>query len=71
MKEYIGRIRSSCKTWELIYWWILRGLMIYAFIAGFFRVPFDISDPLQVGANFIAMFAWELFMLFPEKSFAL
>ena len=69
MKEYIGRIRSSCKTWELIYWWILRGLMIYAFIAGFFRVPFDISDPLQVGANFIAMFAWEIFMLFPEKSF--
>ena len=41
--------------------------MIYAFVAGFFRTPFDISDPLQVGANFIAMFAWEIFMMFPEK----
>lgn len=69
MKEYINRIRSNCKTWELIFWWVFRALMIYAFIAGFFKKPFDISDPLQVGANFIAMFAWEIFMLFPEKCF--
>lgn len=69
MKEYIGRIKSNCKTWEIVFWWIFRALMIYAFIAGFFRKPFDISDPLQVGANFIAMFAWEIFMLFPEKCF--
>lgn len=69
MKEYIGRVKSNCKTWELVFWWIFRALMIYAFIAGFFKKPFDISDPLQVGANFIAMFAWEIFMLFPEKCF--
>ena len=48
MKEYIGRIKSNCKTWEIVFWWIFRALMIYAFIAGFFRKPFDISDPLQV-----------------------
>lgn len=68
MKEYIGRIKSNCKTWEFVFWWIFRALMIYAFIAGFFKKPFDISDPLQVGANFIAMFAWEIFMLFPKNA---
>ena len=33
MKEYISRIRENCKTWEIIVWWVFRGLMIYALIA--------------------------------------
>ena len=68
MKNYIQRLKDNCPTRRFIFWWIFRALMIYAFIAGFFKKPFDITDPLQVGANFAAMFAWEIFMLFPEKS---
>lgn len=43
--------------------------MIYAFIKGFSKVPFDISDPLQILGNFVAMFAWEIFQMFPKKAF--
>ncbi len=68
MKNYITRLREGCSTRTFIFWWIFRILMIYAFVAGFFKKPFDITDPLQVGANFLCMFVWEVFMLFPEKS---
>jgi hypothetical protein len=68
MKEYFKRITTLPTKAELIFWWILRALMIYAFIAGFFKKPFDITDPLQVGANFLCMFVWEVFMMLPEKN---
>lgn len=68
MKAYFNRLRENCPTRRFIFWWIFRILMIYAFVVGFFKKPFDITDPLQVGANLLAMFGWEVFMLFPEKS---
>ena len=68
MKEYISRLKEGCPKRRFIFWWIFRALMIYAFIAGFFKKPFDITDPLQVGANFLCMFVWEIFMMFPKKS---
>lgn len=68
MKEYIQRIKDGCPKYRFIIWWIFRALMIYAFVAGFFKKPFDITDPLQVGANFLCMFVWEIFMMFPKKS---
>ncbi len=68
MKNYITRLKDGCPTRRFIFWWIFRALMIYAFVAGFFKQPFDITDPLQVGANFLCMFIWEIFMLFPKKS---
>lgn len=68
MKDYIQRLKDRCPTYRFVFWWVFRILMIYAFIAGFFKKPFDITDPLQVSANFILMFLWEIFMLFPEKS---
>lgn len=73
MKEYINRLRANCPTWQFVFWWIIRATMIYAFIKGFFPdagKAFDITDPLQVGANLLATFAWEILMLFPEKSAA-
>lgn len=73
MKEYINRLKANCPAWQFIIWWIFRGTMIFAFIKGFFPAAgeaFDITDPLQVGANLLATFAWEIFMLFPEKSAA-
>jgi hypothetical protein len=69
MKEYFKRIKNGAKIWEICFWWIFRILMIYAFIKGLTKVPFDISDPLQIFGNFIGMFAWEIFMLCPKKTF--
>ncbi|MBQ8028130.1 MAG: hypothetical protein IJ262_01840 [Clostridia bacterium] len=68
MRNYFKRITDSCPKYYFIFWWLFRIPMIYAFVAGFFKEPFDITDPLQVGANFLCMFIWEIFMLFPEKS---
>ena len=47
--------------------------MIFAMIKGIVGVvngTNDLSDPLQVFGNLLAMFAWEIFMLMPEKTFA-
>lgn len=71
MKDYIKRIKDNCPKRRFIFWWIIRAFMIFAFIKGFFPddgKAFDITDPLQVGANFLATFVWEIFMAFPEKS---
>lgn len=68
MKSYFSRLKKNCSTPTFIFWWIFRLLMLYAFVAGFFKKPFDITDPLQVGANFLCMFLWEIFMLLPEKN---
>lgn len=71
MKNYIARLKENCSTRRFIFWWIIRASLIFAFIKGFFPAAgetFDITDPLQVGANFLATFVWEIFMMFPEKS---
>ncbi len=73
MKEYFKRITQTPKKWELIYWWILRAMMIFAvfdsmFGLGFQRDEPDIQQVLQTIANLVAMFAWEVFMMFSEKS---
>lgn len=73
MKEYINRLKSNAKPVEFIVWWIFRGLMIFAMIKGIIGLvngTNDLSDPLQVFGNLLAMFAWEIFMLMPEKTFA-
>lgn len=71
MKEYISRIRENCKTWEIIVWWVFRVLMIYALIASIIGVKNgtrEMADITQVLANFAAMFAWEIMMMFPKKT---
>ncbi len=67
MKEYVQRLKDNCPKRRFAFWWIFRLLMVYAFVAGFFKKPFDITDPLQVGANLVAMFAWEILMLCSPK----
>ena len=66
--EYLKRITSTPKKIDIIIWWVFRALLLYAFVRGFFRVPFDITDPLQVGANFLCTFVWEVFMLLPKSN---
>ncbi len=67
MKDYLNRITTACSKKTYALWWFFRLLMVYAFIAGFFKKPFDITDPLQVFANFLCMFTWEIFMMLPKK----
>lgn len=66
MKAYFSRVRENCKTWEIVVWWIFRGLMIYALIASIINGRWD--DIAQVLANFAAMFAWEIMMMMPKKT---
>lgn len=71
MKKYIRTLKENCPTRRFVFWWIIRISLIYAFVAGFFPAEgeaFDITNPLQVGANLLATFVWEIFMLFPQKS---
>lgn len=73
MKEYLGRIRSNAKIGEIVYWWVLRALMIFAMIKGIVGMvngTNDISDPLQVFGNLLAMFTWEVFMMTPTTTFS-
>ena len=71
VSEYFSRIRENTKTWELVVWWIFRGLMIYALIAciiGYTNGTREMADITQVLANFAAMFAWEAMMAMPKKT---
>lgn len=66
MKLYVKRLMENAKKREVIYWWVLRILMLGALVDSiFFRK--DVQQSLQTGANFVLMFLWEAFMLFPEK----
>lgn len=69
-KDYFSRIFTNVKKWELIYWWILRGLMIFALIDTLVRGK-DYSGsnpPIQIAANLVGMFAYEIIQFFPKKS---
>lgn len=79
MKEYFNRLVTTPKKRTLVIWWVFRALLIFAFVYGlvgfingsvspFTHKPFDITDPLQVGANFLCTFVWEIFMMFPKKN---
>ena len=80
VKTYFKNILSEVKTSELIYWWILRGLMILAFIDTLAGGPFlhnvlhitaaykGSNPPIQILANLVGMFAYEIIQLFPKNS---
>ena len=69
-KNYFSGIFSNVKKWELIYWWILRALMLYALVDTV-KNGKDYSGsnpPAQIIANLVGMFAYEIIRFFPEKS---
>lgn len=67
MAAYFKRITTTPKKIELIYWWIIRLIMIGALIDSiFFRK--DIQQSLQTFANLALMFLWEIFQIFPQKN---
>ncbi|MBQ7542286.1 MAG: hypothetical protein IJT44_08380 [Clostridia bacterium] len=70
IRAYFDTILHNVKKWELIYWWIMRGLMIFALIDTLVRGrDYNGSNPpVQIAANLVGMFAYEIIQLFPKKS---
>lgn len=70
MKGYVKNILNSCSKIELIYWWILRGLMIFGIVKSlvFGDEYLGSSQPLQMTANLVGMFAYEIIQLFPKNN---
>ena len=67
---------KDVKKWELVYWWILRALMIFALVYTIVvghgpMGDYKGSNPWQqVAANLVGMFAYEIIQLcFSDKSF--
>ena len=71
METYIKRITSVVRPWQIAFWWMIR-ITIFAAI---FIPPVPATEMthtqsvLQMCANFATTFLWEIFMLFPEKTF--
>lgn len=71
MKTYFDRLlhsENSPKKWELCLWWISRAVLI-ATLAHALFIRKNTLMALQVTGNLIGQFVWEIFMLFPKKSF--
>ena len=72
MKERFKTMLKDVSKLELIYWWALRLAMIYALIDTLFfsGSTYTASNPpLQIIANLVGMFAYEIIQLFfPQKS---
>lgn len=70
MKDYLKRIKNLCRPWQFVYWWILRGLMIGGIILRIFEADsLGMYQPMQMAANLLGMFAFEIFQMFPKKTF--
>ena len=67
---YFSEILQNVRKWELIYWWVLRGLMIFALFDTIFRGrDYNGSNPpIQIAATLVGMFAYEIIQLFPKGS---
>lgn len=70
MKNYISNIMKNVTKVELVYWWILRILMIFGLLKSliFGDEYLGSSQPLQMAANLVGMFAYEIMQLFPKNS---
>lgn len=70
VRSYFDTIFHNVKKWELVYWWIMRGLMIYALIDTIVngRDYNGSNPPIQIAANLVGMFAYEIIQLFPKNS---
>ncbi len=71
MKAYFDRLlhsENSPKKWELAIWWCARIVLIVTFFHALL-IRKDAKMALQVFGNLLGQFVWEIFMLFPKKSF--
>ena len=71
MKERFQNMLKDVSKVELVYWWILRLLMVYAFIDTAFLSGSSYTasnPPVQIFANLVGMFAYEIIQLFFPKN---
>lgn len=71
MKAYFDRLlhsENSPKKWEIALWWAARAVLIGTLLHALF-VRHNTLMALQVTGNLLGQFVWEIFMLFPKKSF--
>ena len=72
VKNYFSRLMSSAKKSEFIVWWIFRLVMIGAMVSLIFTDPPSnlpkAQMALQLFANLVGMFAWEIIQALPEKN---
>lgn len=72
MKDYIKRITSNCKKWELVLWWIVRIILLAGTIEEAFGIlPEGVTihqgKILTMLIGHIALsFGWEIMQLLPE-----
>ena len=69
VKKYFQRVYKNVSKAELIYWWVLRILMIGGMIYSIFDKTMDSYQPAQMAANLVGMFSYEICQMFPEKTF--
>ena len=70
VKDYFKRVLGQCKKWELVYWWALRLLMIGGIILRLIESDeLGMYQPMQMAANLVGMFAFEICQLFQKGSF--
>lgn len=69
IRNYYRRVKDMCKPGQLVYWWVLRLLMVGGIILRLFEADsLGMYQPLQMAANLLGMFAFEIFQVFPEKT---
>ncbi|MBR3552525.1 MAG: hypothetical protein IKN72_03950 [Clostridia bacterium] len=72
LKERYRKMMEMITPGQLIYWWLLRGAMVFALIDTAFLRGSEYSasnPPIQIVANLVGMFAFELIQLFfPQKN---
>lgn len=68
MKEYISRLNSSGKKNTFIFWWVLRVLMLFVFVAGLFNSDATLTYQIHSFLCFAGSFLWELSMAMPKRS---
>lgn len=70
IKNFINIITKDVKKSELIFWWIMRALMLYGIFDSliFGDEYLGSNQPLQMFANLVGMFAYEIAQLLPGNN---
>lgn len=70
VKDYFKRVYKDVGKLELIYWWVMRLLMIGGIVYRLIKPDgLGVYQPMQMSANLVGMFAYELCQMFPKGTF--
>ncbi len=70
VKNYLKRVYKDVSKAELAYWWLLRLLMIGGIVYRLVKPDgLGTYQPMQMSANLVGMFAYEICQMFPAKTF--